>query len=456
MVVSVAREVRPTWGRRLGIADVVVLGLVAMLGSGVFIVFAPAGAAAGGWLPLSVLLAAVVATTCVLSTAELVLARRDQGETFSAGYTAGYLAARERLHPAAGRLAGVALLTGGIASAAAAAGVFGAYVLGTGRFVTAIIVIVIAAGLNIAGVRTTARACWLLAGGTVAVLLVVVVVGLLGPGGAESASASATAGEAARGVAVPVVQPSQGVLGVLSAAGLVFFAFVGFANVTTHREEVRNPARTLRRAIPIALGVCTLVYLAVAGALLVGLGADRLGTEHAPLVALVDTGQAPALGVLVRIGAAVAAGSTLLAVLIGVSRTASQMARRDDLPRAFAKVCGSGAPWRSDVLGAALAALVAVLAGPVASIALSACAMLIHYALVHAATLRTPGRRYPGWVPVVGLVLCLGLAALLPVTSVLITLGVLVVGWGLTELSALRARRRPPADTEEPPGRQAA
>lgn len=450
MVVSVAT----TWGRRLGIADVVVLGLVAMLGSGVFIVFAPAGAAAGPWLLLSVLLAAVVATTCVLSTAELVLARRDRGETFSAGYTAGYLAARDRLHPAAGRLAGVALLTGGIASAAAAAGVFGAYVLGTGRFATAIIVIVIAAALNIAGVRTTARACWLLAGGTVAVLLVVVVVGLLGPGGA--ASASATAMEAARGVAVPVVQPSQGWLGVLSAAGLVFFAFVGFANVTTHREEVRSPARTLRRAIPIALGVCTLVYLAVAGALLVGLGSDRLRTEHAPLVALVDTGQAPALGVLVRIGAAVAAGSTLLAVLIGVSRTASTMSRYDDVPRPFGKVCGSGAPWRSDVLGAALAALTAVLAGPVASIALSACAMLIHYALVHLATLRTPGRRYPGWVPAVGLVLCVGLAALLPVTSVLITLGVLAVGWGLTELSAWRARRRPVEESEEPPDQQAA
>jgi len=452
MVVHVAT----TLGRRLGIADVVVLGLVAMLGSGVFVVFAPAGAAAGPWLPLSVLLAAVVAGVCVLSTAELVLARRDPGERFTAGYTAGYLGARERLHPAVGRLAGVALLFGGIGSAAAAAGVFGAYVLGTGRLVTGIVVIVIAAALNIFGVRTTARACWLLACGTVAVLVVVVVVGLLGPGAGASASASATAGELARGVAVPSVAPSQGVLGVLAAAGLVFFAFVGFANVATHREEVRTPSRTLRRAIPIALGICTLIYLAVAGALLVGLGADRLGTEHAPLVALVDTGQAPALGVLVRIGAAVAAGSTLLAVLLGISRTASAMSERDDLPRSFGRLCGSGAPWRSDVLGAGLAVLVAVLAGPVASIALSACAMLIHYALVHLATLRLPGRRVPIWVPAVGLVLCLGLAALLPLTSVLITLGVLAVGWGLSELAALRARRRPVADSAEPPGEQAA
>lgn len=440
-----------TLGRRLGIADLVVLGLVAMLGSGVFVVFAPAGAAAGRWLGLSVLLAAVVATLCAFATAELA-----PSAGLGAGYTAGYQAARDRLHPAVGRLAGIALLTGGIGSAAAAAGVFGAYVLGTSRLVTGIVVIAIAAAVNIVGVRATTRASWLLAGGTLVVLLVVVVVGLLGPGGSATLSAAATASEAARGVAVPSVQPAQGVLGVLSAAGLVFFAFIGFANVGTHGEEVRTPTRTLRRAVPIALGMCTLIYLAVAGALLVGLGTDRLGSEHAPLVALVDTGQAPALGVLVRIGAAVAAGSTLLAVLVGVSRTSSAMAVHSDVPPSFGRVCGSGAPWRSDVLGAALAVLVAVLAGPVASIALSAFAMLVHFAIVHVAVLRTPGRRVPAWVPVLGMVLCLGLAALLPATSVLITLGALVVGWGLSELSALRGRRRAAVETEEPPGEQAA
>lgn len=452
MVVTVAT----TLGRRLGTADVVVLGLVAMLGSGVFAVFAPAGAAAGPWLLLAVLLAAVVAGTCVLSTAELVLAGGAGGATFSAGYTAGYVAARDRLHPVAGRLAGVTLLIGGVASAAAAAGVFGAYVLPSNPLVAGIVVIVAATVLNIVGVRTTARSSWLLAGGTLAVLVVVVVVGLLGPGGEQTVSAAVTAAGEARGVAVPVPQASPGALGVLSAAGLVFFAFVGFANVATYREEVRTPARTLRRAIPIALAVCTLTYLAVAGALLMGLGTDRIGEEHAPLVALVDTGQAPALGVLVRIGAAAAAGSTLVAVLLGISRTAMEMGAREDLPRSFAKVCGSGAPWRSDVVGAALAILVAVLAGPVASIALSACAMLLHYALVHAAALRVPDRRTPAWVAAVGFVLCLGLAALLPRTSVLITLGALLVGWGLSELSALRARRRPPPQQEEPPGEQAA
>jgi APA family basic amino acid/polyamine antiporter len=59
-------------------------------------------------------------------------------------------------------------------------------------------------------------------------------------------------------------------------------------------------------------------------------------------------------------------------------------------------------------------------------------------------------------VPAVGFVLCVGLAVLLPRTSVLITVGALLVGWGLAELSALRARHRPPAQQEEPPGERAA
>ncbi|GAA1849717.1 amino acid permease [Pseudonocardia ailaonensis] len=455
----------PRLGRRLGIADVVVLGVVGMLGSGVFIVFSPAGAAAGPWLPLAVLIAAAVAGCCVLSTSELAMAHRGPdsrgGPSWISGHTAGYVAARRRLHPAAGRVAGIALLIGGIASAAAAAGVFGAYVLPSNPLAAAIVVIVAASAMAIVGVRTTARSAWLIAGGTLAVLVVVVVVGLLGPGGGSAgvSAAAATGGDSlASGVAVPAVTPPRGVLGVLSAAGLVFFAFVGFADAASAREDIRSPVRTLRRAVPIALGICAVAYLAVAAALLVGLGSSRIGAEHSPLVALVDTGQAPALGVLVRIGAAVAAGSTLFALLIGLTRTAGAMARRDDLPRALARRCGSGAAWRADVLGAGLAIVVAVLAGPVASIALAACALLIHYALVHAAVLRLPQLAGPRWIPVVGLVACLGLAAFLPPVSVLITLGLIAVGWVPSELWALRMRRRPVVEEEgaAPPDEQAA
>ena len=107
--------------RRLGTPDAVALGLAAMLGTGVFAVWAPAAAAAGYWLPLAVVLAGVIALCNAVSTADLAAAYPESGAATS---TAGSGSARPP-----GRLAGVAFLTGKSASAAAAAGVFGAYVL---------------------------------------------------------------------------------------------------------------------------------------------------------------------------------------------------------------------------------------------------------------------------------------------------------------------------------------
>ncbi|GEL18465.1 APC family permease [Pseudonocardia asaccharolytica] len=404
--------------RRLSTADAVVLGLAAMLGTGVFVVFAPAAAVAGQWLLLSVVLAGVVAACNAASTADLAVAHPESG--------GGYVYGRERLGPGAGRLAGVAFLLGKIASAAAAAGVVGSYVLPAHPRVTAVVVIIAATGLNIAGVRATARSAWLLVGGTLAVLLVVAVVGFFGPGETAPWSASATVSENP-----PAPVTFSGPLGVLTAAGLIFFAFAGYARVATLGEEIRDPDRSLRRAIAIALGITLVVYLVVAGALLVGLGVDRLAAERSPLVALVDTGQAPALGVLVRIGAAVAAGSALLSVLVGVSRTALAMARRRELPAVLSAIGPRGTPWRADLAGGALAIVVAVLAGPIAAIALSACSVLVYYAVINTSALRLPARqrRWPAWMSVLGLAGCVGLAVLLPLRSVLITAIALAVGW---------------------------
>jgi basic amino acid/polyamine antiporter, APA family len=331
----------------------------------------------------------------------------------------GYVYGRERLSDGAGRLAGVAFLTGKSASAAAAAGVFGSYVLPSAPLPAAILAIVAATALNTSGVRWTSRGAYALVGGTLVVLALVVVVGLSGSGSDVVVAAAPTAAVAG------------GLGGVLTAAGLVFFAFAGYARIATLGEEVRDPDHTLRRAIALALGIALVVYLLVAVALLVGMGPDRLAGEASPLAALVDSGRAPGLGVLVRVGAAVAAGSALLSVLVGLSRTALAMARRGELPRRLAGVCSRGTPWQADVVGGAVAIVIAVLAGPTAAIALSACSVLVYYAVINAAALRLPAalRRWPAWTSVLGLVMCVGLAVLLPLTQVLITAAVLLVAW---------------------------
>jgi APA family basic amino acid/polyamine antiporter len=414
--------------RRLGTADATVLGLAAMLGTGVFAVWAPAAAAAGPWLLLAVVLAAIVATCNAASTADLAVAHPESG--------GGYVYGRERLAPGAGRLAGVAFLVGKTSSAAAAAGVFGSYVLPSNPLPAAVLVIIAATVLNTSGVRWTARGAYALVGGTLAVLMVVVVIGLLGPDPTAVSALANPDAEAVRG-------PGGGV-GVLTAAALVFFAFAGYARIATLGEEVRDPRRTIRRAVALALGITLLTYLLVAVALLVGLGPDRLATEATPLVTVVDAGETGALGVLVRAGAAVAAGSALLSVLVGVSRTALAMARRRELPGGLAAISSRGTPWRADLAGGLAAIGVAALAGPVAAIALSACSVLIYYGVINLAALRlSPDERsWPRWTSVLGLLLCLGLAVLLPTRQVVITAVALAVAW---TLCTLLGRGREPA-----------
>ncbi|MGE0298231.1 APC family permease [Pseudonocardia sp.] len=423
--------------RRLGTADAVVLGLAAMLGTGVFAVWGPAAAAAGAWLPLAVLLAAVVAACNAASTADCAVAYPESG--------GGYVYGRELLAPAAGRLAGVAFLVGKAASAGAAALVFGWYVLPSRPEVVAVAVVVVVTALNIAGVRWTARGAWALVGGTLVVLFVIVLCGLFG-GHVEPAAATP---------ALPAApDPGDGVLGVLTAAGLVFFAFAGYARIATMGEEVRDPDRTLPRAIGVALGIALVTYLLVATALLVGLGSDRLAGEPSPLAVLVDNGEAHALGVLVRVGAAVAAGSALLSVLVGLSRTTLAMARRGELPTSLAALSARATPWRADIAGGLVAIVIVLVAGPVAAIAVSACAVLVYYAVINAAALRLPSRRFRAWTSWLGLLLCVGLAALLPQRQVLITAGALALGWTactvVGTVTARRARRRQVLERAEP------
>jgi APA family basic amino acid/polyamine antiporter len=475
-------DVAPQRAQRRREADAVVLGLAATLGTGVFLVFAPAAGLAGSWLPLSIVLAGLVALLAAVSYADLAARYPGPG--------GGYSFVREGLTPCLGRLAGVAALFGRAASAAAAARVFGEYVLPGHPLELAVPLIVVFGGLASAGLRWTVRAAWVLVAGLLLVLAVVVVTGLtrhvppdwavpgmpgnglpgipgmpgapgngggngLGNGlgnGIDGVGGAPPAGPVplAPPVAVSARHPVTP-LGVLSAAGLVFFAFAGFAaSVEGAPEAAGKPAAASRAGgrtrlvIPVLLLVVLVVYLAVAAALVHALDVARLAMESAPLVIGVGGAEAPALGVLVRVGAAAATACALFGVLAGASRTVTAMAVHRDLPRWLGPLDSPALGWRSNLPGVAGAVLVAALAGPVRAVALCACAALVHYALVSVAALRLPAgqRRWPRWTSALGLVLCLALAALLPRTPVLIAVSVLLAGW---LVSALWSRRLPPA-----------
>ncbi|MFF0720242.1 APC family permease [Micromonospora sp. NPDC003816] len=405
--------------RRLGVPDAVVIGLGSMLGAGVFVVFAPAAAAAGGTgLLVALALAGAVAFCNATSSARLAARYPESGGTYVYG--------RERLGPFAGFVAGWGFVVGKTASCAAMALTVGAYLWPGQARLVAVAAVVAVTGVNLRGVAKTATATRLL------VLVVLAVLALV-------AVAGATGVQLAR-----IDQPGGSARGVLTAAGLLFFAFAGYARIATLGEEVREPERTIPRAVPLALGLVLVVYLVLAVIALGVLGPDRLAGSTAPLADVVSAAGLPGLAWVVRAGATVAVTGVLLSLLAGVGRTTLAMARRRDLPAALAAVHPvHRVPHRAELAVAAVVILVVALGDVRAAIGFSSVTVLVYYAITNAAALtlgRDPARRLPvRALAVLGLVGCVLLAVNLPLTSVLAGLGVLALGAAWYALRPTRA-----------------
>jgi APA family basic amino acid/polyamine antiporter len=403
--------------RTLGVGDAVVIGLGSMIGAGIFAALAPAARAAGSGLLPGLAVAAVVAYCNATSSARLAARYPASGGTYVYG--------RERLGEFWGYLAGWSFVVGKTASCAAMALTVGAYVWPGQAHAVAVGAVVALTAVNYGGVQKSAWVTRLIVAVVLAVLASVVVVSLV--------SGRSDAGRLDVGA-------SEGVGGVLQAGGLLFFAFAGYARIATLGEEVRDPARTIPRAIPLALGITLVVYGCVAVAVLSVLGSVELGRATAPLADAVRAAGVPGLAPVVRVGAAVAALGSLLALILGVSRTTLAMARDRHLPGALAAVHPRHqVPHRAEL---AVGAAVAVLAATVdvrGAVGFSSFGVLAYYAVANASAWTLDSAPAARVVPVVGLVGCVLLAFALPVTSVAVGTGVLVLG---AAVYGVRWRRR--------------
>ncbi|WP_210582753.1 APC family permease [Streptomyces sp. GESEQ-4] len=401
--------------RTLGVGDAVLIGLGSMVGAGIFAALAPAAHAAGSGLLLGLGVAAVVAYCNATSSARLAALYPASGGTYVYG--------RERLGEFWGYLAGWSFVVGKTASCAAMALTVGAYVWPEQAHAVAVAAVVALTAVNYGGVQKSAWLTRVIVAVVLAVLASVVVV-CLGSGDSDAGRLD--------------IGASGGLGGVLQAAGLLFFAFAGYARIATLGEEVRDPARTIPRAIPLALGIALVVYACVAVAVLSVLGAGALGDAAAPLADAVRAAGVPGLVPVVRVGAAVAALGSLLALILGVSRTTLAMARDRHLPGALAAVHPRfQVPHRAEL---AVGAVVAVLAATVdvrGAIGFSSFGVLVYYAVANASAWTLRSAPLARVVPAIGLLGCVVLAFALPVVSVVVGAGVLALG-----VAAYGVRRR--------------
>ena len=400
----------PQLERRLGLLDAVVIGLGSMIGAGVFVALAPAAAAAGTGLLAGLAVAAVVAYCNATSSARLAARYPQSGGTYVYG--------RERLGEFWGYLAGWGFIVGKTASCAAMALTVGYYAWPAQAHAVAVATVGVLTAINYAGVHKSALATRLIVAVVLVVLAIVVVV--------VFASGAANIGQ---------LRVSGRLGGVLQAAGILFFAFAGYARIATLGEEVRDPARTIPRAIPLALGITLVVYSAVAVAALSALGADGLVRASAPLADAVRAAGMPGFETTVRVGAGVAAVGSLLALILGVSRTTLAMARDSLLPHGLSAVHPRfNVPHRAEVAIGVTVAVLVVFADLRGAIGFSSFAVLVYYAIANASAW-TLGRRL---IPTVGFAGCLVLAFALPLTSVLSGAAVLAVGAAIYGLRPLR------------------
>ncbi|MCZ2857218.1 APC family permease [Blastococcus sp. VKM Ac-2987] len=419
----------PGLARRLGTTDAVVIGLGSMLGAGIFAAVTPAARAAGTGLLIGLALAAAVAYCNATSSAQLAAQYPASGGS--------YLYGRERLGPWWGFLAGWAFVVGKTASCAAMALTFAAYAVPQPwERPVAVAAVVALVAVNYRGITRTAHLTRLL----LAVVLTALAVAVL---------ASLSAGTADPGRLTGWTDGPQGWYGVLQSAGLLFFAFAGYARIATMGEEVRDPARTIPRAIPVALGIAVALYAVVAVTLLLVLGPTGIAGTATPLADAVAAGGWDWASPLVRIGAAAAALGALLGLVAGVGRTALAMGRTGDLPRPLAAVHPRfRVPHRAELaVGAVVCALVLTV-DLRAVIGFSSFGVLLYYVVANLAAFTQPAehRRWPRALQVAGAAGCLVLAATLPWPSVAAGAATLAVGVALRALRLRRHARRGPAD----------
>lgn len=381
-----------------------------MLGAGIFFVWAPAAADAGAGILFALPIAALVAALNALSTTRLAMAHPVSGGAYAYG--------RAELGPVPGFIAGVLFLVGKTASVAAIASIAGAYLWPAYEKPVAVAAVVVLAVVNATGIRSTAVVSMVIAAAVVAVLVTVLVVTAVQGGGSAPRTPVAFSG---------------GPIGVLQAAALIFFTFAGYARIATLGEEVKNPSRTLPRAVIVALGIVLVLSAATATVLLLRLGTAALSTSASPLAEAAG----PGTEVLIRITAAVACLGSLLSVLAGLSRTSLAMARDGELPGGLARISERTAtPLLAEIVVAIVGVAAVLLLDPARLVGVSACAVLGYYAIAHLAALgraRHLGAR-PPVLAVLGLLGCVALALSTPWQSIVGVAGLVLLALGVRAL----------------------
>lgn len=356
LLAQATEEGEHTLKRGLGAGSLTLLGIGGVIGAGIFVLTGQQAAVnAGPAIVLSFLLAGVVCFFAAMCYAELASMIPVSGSA----YTYTYATLGEFI---AWLIAWDLILEYGLAAATVAAGwsgyfnrmligfgmglpdawssapysFDGAHLVATGAYlnVPAMAIVCLMGGLLITGITQSA-----MVNNVIVSLKVCVVLAVIGVGFAHVNPELWSPLIPERIPPTPTDPLGHfGLPGVLTAAGVIFFAYIGFESVSTAAQEAKNPQRDMPIGILASLGICTVLYILMSLVITGLLPYTQLNTPAPVALAL---GQIPGLGWLtqaVNVAVAVGLGSTILSLLYGQSRIFYAMSRDGLLPPMFGRV----------------------------------------------------------------------------------------------------------------------
>ena len=325
--------------KRLGLLSTTLVGIGGILGAGIYVLVGVAAGEAGNAVWLSCLIAAVVAGLTGISYARLSRIKPQNAPEY------------QYLNMAFGRftafIAGWLILCSVIISTAAVALGFAGYLehwLGVPYLESAIVLIIVCSFLVFWGVKESAIAVGLLTVLEVGALVFIIAVGIPHIGEVNLLETA-----------------PAGFTGIISAACLLFFAYLGFESMANLAEEMKNPRRDLPRAIILAISITTIIYILVAVAGVSVLGWSNLSQSNSPLADVAASALGRRTDLLLIVAALASTANTVLLLLFASSRAMHAMSKERVLPGIFSSLGKRRrTPWITVIIVGILACLFTV------------------------------------------------------------------------------------------------
>ncbi len=374
-------------------------GLGTIIGAGIYVLIGKVAGEAGIYAPFSFLLAGIIAIFTAFSYAELV-------SRFPKSAAAAIYVEVAWHKKNLSRLVGLLVIFTGIISAATMANGFVGYLQ---------IFVDVPRWLVISGLIAflSIIAAW----GITQTAILIMAITLLEVGGLFFVLYTGYNNEVVNSWETIFALPDAGSISAIALGGfLAFYAFIGFEDMANVAEEVKNPRRTVPRAIILSVLLSTFLYIAVVGMAVHTMPIDQLSTSEAPLADMVaHAGYSPTMIGLISLVAVI---NGALVQLIMASRVIYGMGMQKMAPKVLASVNRvTQTPLIATAL-VAIAILIFALWLPLITLAkLTSLIMLIIYTLVNIALVVIKRRHpycegavcYPIWIPLIGSLVCIGL-----------------------------------------------